>query len=109
MLEYLQGMRPKEVEVILGDKTRKRFVTDNFFYYFRELKRSFTEYQKTFDASNAPYPGDSASFGRWSEYAEQILHAADDLSCVARATRSQIRKLKEAGISTMAALSKSAK
>ncbi len=104
----VQGVLPSEVEVILGNRERRRFRTKDFFYYYLQLKRAFVQFQESFDAAMMPHPGLSSSFGRWNTYAEQVLAQADHLSCIARATRSQIRKLETAGINTMTALSSTA-
>src|SRR5258706_1015153 len=41
MLEKQQGRRPKGVEVVFGDKKRRRFETNRFFYYYRRFKAAF--------------------------------------------------------------------
>ena len=106
LLERLQGVRPAAVEIVLGTKERRRFVTNHFFYYYRELLRAFLEYHAAFDIRRFPDPGLSSSFGRWAKYAETVLAQADHLSCVARITRNQIRRLSDAGITTMTQLSR---
>jgi uncharacterized protein len=107
MLEQIQGRRPAEVEVILGTGERRRYTTNNFFYYFRELKRAFTKFQASYDPRSLPDLGLDKSFGKWNSYAQQILAVADHLSFVAGITRSQTKKLADAGITTMATLAKS--
>jgi uncharacterized protein len=82
---------------------------NQFFYYYRELKRAFCQYHDKLDLTAPPYPGDSASFGRWSNYVEELLLAADDLLCVARVTRLQARKLRNDGIRTMSDLASTTK
>jgi uncharacterized protein len=102
-------VRPAAIEVVLGTRERKRFVTNHFFYYYRELLRAFLEYHTAFDSRHLPDPGLSSSFGRWAQYAETVLAQADHLSFVARITRNQIRRLGDAGITTMTQLSCCAK
>ena len=104
MLEHIQGVRPKEVEVVLGDGNRLRFTTDKFFYYYRELKRAFGAFHENLDMTSPPNPGGSVTFGRWTDYAQQILEASDDLACVARMTRLQARRFRNDGIKTMTEL-----
>jgi uncharacterized protein len=106
MLEHAQGVRPRFVEVVLGNGERRRFVTNQFFYYYRELSRAFLRYHENFDETKLPDPGLSTSHGRWSDYAEQLLSNLDHLSRVARITRGQIRKLEDGAIATMTQLSK---
>ena len=50
MLEAIQGRRPDRVGVVLGDGERKTYRTEEFFYYYRALKRSFEEFLADFDA-----------------------------------------------------------
>jgi uncharacterized protein len=107
MLEQMQNKRPVGVEVILGSGEARRFRTNSYFYYYRELKRQFSEFQGSFDPTSPPHPGLSKSFGRWETYAESVLAAADHLSVLANITRGQIKKLESAGISTATELARS--
>ena len=104
MLEATQGRRPAYFEVVLGNNERVRFETDKFFFYYQSLKESFLEFQNGFDLSSPPHPGTAKSFGRWSEFAKSVLDATDHLSKVAKITRSQIKKLEAAGVTTMTQL-----
>ncbi len=109
MLEEIQGRRPRDFVFRLGDGADARFRTDEFFYYYRRLKRAFLTFQEAFDPTKMPEPGLERSFGRWSEYAAKLLEKSDHLSRVARITRTQIKRLEAAGISTMTALAKTGK
>ena len=51
-----------------------------------------------------PDPADSADFGVWSDYANQLLIERDHLSQIANISRSQIKKLEQAGVKTCAQL-----
>jgi len=104
MLEEIQHCRPNAFEVVLGTNEHVRFLTKNFIYYFQSLKRSFLEFHDRCDPTELPDPRLYASYGRWSEYANQILEASDHLSRVANITRSQIKKLEAAGIDTLSDL-----
>ena len=104
MLEEIQHCRPNAFEVVLGTNEQVRFLTKNFIYYFQSLKRSFLEFHDRCDPTELPDPRLYASYGRWSEYANQILEASDHLSRVANITRSQIKKLEAAGIDTLSEL-----
>ena len=39
MLEKTQGIRPKEIAVVLGNNTIERLKTDKYFYYYKNIKR----------------------------------------------------------------------
>ena len=104
MLEAIQGRRPTEFEVVLGTNERVRFKTDKFFFYCQSLKKSFLELQDNFDLNSPPHPGMAKPYGQWSEFAEAVLDSSDHLSKVANITRSQIKKLESAGVTTFAQL-----
>ncbi|NLY65848.1 MAG: TM0106 family RecB-like putative nuclease, partial [Alcaligenaceae bacterium] len=100
MLEALQGCRPEHIVVALGNQERECLKTDDYYYYYLALKSRFLAEQEAFSPDIMPDPADSKSHGRWSGYAEELLQDNDHLSLVANITRSQIKKLNRAGIST---------
>jgi len=104
MLSKWQGILPIQFSIVLGDNQRKNFLTDNYFYYYQQAKKSFLIFHELFNERKMPNPADSTSFGDWSEYAEKLLLDADDLSQTATITRSQIKKLKADGIKTFTEL-----
>ena len=104
MLEAIQGRRPAGFEVILGTNGRVRFETDKFFSYYQSLKNSFLEFQDNFDLTSPPHPGLAKSYGQWGGFAEAVLESSDHLSKVAKITRSQIKKLESAGVTTFTQL-----
>lgn len=104
MLETLQGRRPDHVVVVLGNKDQIRLSTNDYFYYYKNLKHRFLQTHQAFSAQNRPNPADSSSWGRWSDYAEELLKQADHLCQIATITKSHIKKLNKAGIDTMLAL-----
>ena len=104
MLEQVQGRRPSEFEIILGDGSKAQFRTNSYYYYYRELRLAFEEFLRDFDPSKTPPPGLSREYGRWSTYAESILEESDHLSVVANISRGQIRKIEAAGVLTASAL-----
>jgi uncharacterized protein len=109
MMEAVQGVRPRNLSIVLGAKTdagpeTAPFRTDDFFFYYRALKEAFLEQQRAFDRAQQPEIDPFADLGRWSGYAERILEERDDLALVANMRSSQRRKLLETGIQTVAAL-----
>jgi len=101
MLETLQGRRPEHIVVVLGDGEQKRLRTNDYFYYYQNLKHGFLQTHREFSINNRPDPADSNSWGRWGKYAEELLKQSDHLIQVATITKSQIKKLQKAGICTM--------
>ena len=108
MLEAIQKRRPECVEVILGNGTRARFRTDDYWYYYQQLKAAFLKQMDEFDPeADHPIPDPRADHGRWQSHAEKWLMNQDHLFQVANISGSQIQKLNEAGIFTVAQLARS--
>jgi predicted RecB family nuclease len=97
---------PEKFGIILGTKDRVEFRGEDFIYYYRQLKAKFLAMQDGFTGNMAdcPEPLPAADHGRWTSYAEKFFDDNDHLVRVARITVGQIKKLKAAGISTMAGL-----
>lgn len=107
MLGALQGEVPKHFHIALGSGETQSFRTDAFLYLYRAVRRRFLEFQESFDPCSPPRPEDSAAYGIWAGTAERILERTDSLSLVANITRSQRKKLEQAGIFTMKELAES--
>ena len=76
MLEGIQGRLPSELQVVLGTKERRRFRTEDYFYYYRQLKLAFLDRQTRFELNEPPDVPGPKGLGRWSEHARKILEAA---------------------------------
>ncbi|KTD59060.1 putative RNA helicase [Legionella santicrucis] len=101
ILEEIQGRRPENLTLVLGTGDTIHLKTNDYFYYYRNLKNCFLQAHEEFSIENCPSPADSSHFGRWSDYAEELLKKADHLCQVATITKSQIKKLNKSGISKM--------
>ncbi len=104
MLGAIQGIRPAQLTVALGNGKKEQFPTKDYYYYYQALRDSFLEFQAEFSPEQPPDPADSRHWGDWSHYAEQLLLERDHLFQVANITKGQIKKLNQAGITTMTAL-----
>lgn len=107
MLEGVQGVRPREVCIVLGTGERRSFRTDDYFYYFLKLEERFLADQAAFDSRNRPVPDAHADHRHWTSIAEAELERRDHLSRVAGITRLQVRRLEESGVRTLAELATS--
>jgi predicted RecB family nuclease len=105
MIERVQNRLPVMIRVVTGKKELLNFRVEDFVHFYRKLKRSFLDFQSKFDRLKPPDPSSFEDLGRWTSQAEKIISEKDDLSLVASITRSQMKKLRAAGISTMTALS----
>ena len=101
MLENLQGIKPKNLAIVLGDKKIIRLRTNDYFAYYHALKSSFILFNENWLPNNQPNPADTRTHGRWSEYAKKILENRRHLSLIANITQSQIKRLENAGINTI--------
>ena len=105
MLASIQGKLPEETVIVLGDKQQDRHRLAAYYSYFLNLKQQFLNDQDRFDATDRPDPALSSDYGVWGKYAKQLLEQSDSLALVANIRKSQIKKLQDAGISTLSQLS----
>ena len=106
MLKSIQGVLPKNIHVVLGDGKIQSFRTDDYFYHYKRLKKSFLNQQANFDHKSSPELIGIENYGRWSSYAEKILQEQDNLSLVANIKKVQIKKLQKNGINTLTQLAR---
>ena len=101
MLENIQGLKPKNIAIVLGDKKVIHLKTQDYFAYYSLLKTSFYSFHNNWKIDNQPDPADSKTHGRWSQYAKKTLEDRRHLSLIANITRTQIKRLEGAGIKTI--------
>ena len=106
MLEQEQGIPSERVGIILGNNKKEPLRVQNYAAYYESLKSSFLDFQKGWSSERPPDFSDSPFFGRWSKYAEKLLAERRHLSLVANISRTQIKRLENAGITTMDGLAK---
>ena len=107
MLADMTGQQlPERFGIILGSKERIEFRVEDFIHYYRGLKTSFLSMQENFsgDLADRPEPFPMADHGRWTSYAERFFDDSDHLVRVAGITTGQIKKLRKAGVATLAEL-----
>lgn len=101
MLDAMQGRAPERFGFILGDGSEATFRTADVVHYYRRLKRSFEQFQASWQPNTLPDPALDRTHGRWSDAAQQLLTEVDDLSLIAGITRSQIIRLRAASVDTV--------
>lgn len=89
--------------VIFGTKEREKYNVEDFYYFYKNLKREFLKRQDAFTGKieDRPEPLRKADHGRWESYADAFFEETDHLTKIARISNSQIKKLKEVGVKTM--------
>ena len=105
MLEAVQGMLPPQIGIITGPMERQSFRTEDFLYFYRQVKNVFIEFQNAFDPEKPPEP--EKDNGRWETYANELLEKQDHLIRTANIRRKQILNLHKAGITTVEGLARS--
>ena len=101
MLEQEQGIPSERVAIVLGNNEIVPLRVQNYAAYYASLKSSFLDFQKGWSADRPPDFADSPFFGRWSKYAKELLAERRHLSLVANISRTQIKRLENAGIATI--------
>lgn len=102
----LGGKMPEKFGIILGDKERVEFRVEDFFHYYLHIKNSFLAMQDGFTGNLAdrPEPQPRAEHRCWTSHAEEFFEKANHLVQVAGISIGQIKKLKGAGVTTVAEL-----
>jgi predicted RecB family nuclease len=92
--------------IILGSNDRVEFRVEDFIHHYRCIKRRFLAMQDGYTGImvDRPEPMPRAEHGRWSSLAEKFFSETDHLVQVAGISVGQIKKLKAAGIGTVADL-----
>ena len=104
LLTDLQGLRPADMHLFLGDHEKHSFRVADFFYYYTRAKGRFETYLQNLPADSYPEPCGHCNFCPWREGCKAQWEQDDHLSLVANIQRSQMDKLRKAGIRTVAGL-----
>jgi uncharacterized protein len=102
----LGGESSDKFGIILGSKDRVEFRIEDFTHYYRGVRLRFLEMHEPFSGrlEDCPEPLPRADHGCWTSRADQFFADTDNLVQVANISVSQIKKLKGAGIATVAGL-----
>jgi uncharacterized protein len=104
ILSKLQGVVPERMYVVLGDGTKIPYLVADYIRYYETQKDRFLE--RVSNTTTQTYPERCAKCGecRWSHLCEKQWDDDDHLNRVANIRSSQIHKLNDAGIYTLADL-----
>ncbi|WP_232054247.1 MULTISPECIES: TM0106 family RecB-like putative nuclease [unclassified Thiomonas] len=105
LLATVQGTMPGHMHVVLGDGRRETFLVDDYLRYFRRLKARFLAWVETVQRDSAPERVERCGSCRWRDLCAERWEAENHLNRVANITRTQITRLRAAGIRTAQALS----
>ncbi len=104
LLTVVQGFAPVSMHIVLGDRSRRTYRCADYAHYFEALLERFLARMGEEGKATYPEPCSYCDLCRWNHLCKQQWLDDDHLSQVANITRSQILKLKGAGIDTMAKL-----
>ena len=104
LLATVQGVMPKYMHVVLGDGRRESFPVGDYLRYFRRLKERFLASVAAGSRNSYPERCERCGICRWRERCSDRWGADDHLNQVAGIANSQILKLRDSGIATLADL-----
>lgn len=104
LLEAAQGVRPHLMHLVLGDGREESFRRVEFQHTLANAKARYLEFVASGAQGSVGEPCGSCKYCGWREHCASIWDETDHLSLVAGISRSQIEKLRSAGVSTVAAL-----
>lgn len=104
LLAEAQGTEPRSMALILGDGREEAFRFADFAAYYRIARGRFEEFVSAPHPESRPEPCRACDSCRWRELCEERWEREDHLSLVANIRRTQIDRLRSAGIGTVRAL-----
>ena len=103
MVEVVQGLAPASASLEFGSGKSKSYRLDAYRHYIKRLKSRFLEFVSQRPVTN-PEKCEYCNFCSWKDLCADDWREHDHLNQVARISSPQIRRLREAGITTMAEL-----
>ena len=105
LLTNVQEIYPKNMHLFLGDQEKHSFQVADFFYYYKRTKVRFESYIKSMNSESYPEPCRACNFCKWRDRCNEQWLNDNHLSLVANIQRSQINKMRKAGINSVNDLS----
>ena len=106
LLAKAQGALPKRLHIVLGSNKTASLDTADFIHYFAVARDQFRSFTQVPPDVSEPVRCAHCEFCRWSERCDARWTEIDHLNQVAAITRSQLDKLAEADIKTLAGLAR---
>lgn len=104
LIEQEQGVVPANVGVLLGDGTEAVLRTHDYTHYMQAAAERLVRFTQDPPESSSPEPCSQCLYCRWQPVCDAEWQDKGHLSLVANIRSTQIRNLREAGISTIEAL-----
>lgn len=103
LLAQMQGIAPEFANVELGDGSRACLRLADYDAYARIARQRLETFLDN-TALTRPVPCADCTLCRWGDHCESLWQAEDSLFNVANITRTQVKKLEAAGVTTMEGL-----
>ena len=103
LLEHFQGTDPDYIYLKLGDGKKESFYLKDYYAYYKIVKSRFNDFLINQDNHN-PVPCNHCGYCTWRLLCSDKWLQDDHLSQVANISKLQIKKLEEAGITTLKTL-----
>jgi predicted RecB family nuclease len=107
LLGRAQGVPPRLLHVVLGGGGQASLRADSVEHYYKVAKGRFEIFSGAQERTTSAEPCGHCTYCRWHTTCEAQWEAADHLSLVAGMNRSQIAKLRAAGLGDLRALAAS--
>lgn len=104
MIADIQGEMPREMHLLLGDGRQEAFRTVEFRHTLGAAKARYLDFMANGAPQSRPEPCSHCGFCGWREYCAEQWEREDHLSRVSGILKSQIKKLRDAGVDSVAAL-----
>jgi uncharacterized protein len=108
LIETIQGLAPRRLDLILGDDSRPSLRHEEFRSYFERMRSGFLAAMAKPLGETYPEPVPHCEVCEWAEPCEKRRIADDHLTQVANLGRAQARKFAQGGIGTVAELAEAA-
>lgn len=105
MLARVQGVMPQHMHVVLGDGRKETFLVDDYLRYFRRLQARFLQWVELAERTTYPEKVERCGQCRWRDICAARWETDDHLNRVANISKTQIVKLRAAGVDTLEELS----
>jgi predicted RecB family nuclease len=105
LLGLVQGLLPANLHLVLGDSSQVSLPLSHFLYYAELAQRRIESFAAAPPRESFAEPCGHCGYCRWHDRCTGEWEEIDHLSLVANITRSQIAKLKDAGVDTVRKLS----
>jgi predicted RecB family nuclease len=106
LLGEVQGREPQMMGLVLGDGVEHPFRFADYSRYFRQVRERFLEFTGAQAPSTYPQRCEHCGICPWRDLCDAQWKADDHLNQVAGITRTQIERLRDAGVKTVESLAK---